>query len=227
MRKLKVLQIIPSLEVGGAEKVVLDYLLNQDKGNIEMKAISLYKCQDTIYTILAKSRNLDIIYLNKKPGIDLSIIYKIYKIVKNYQPDIVHTHLYSLKYAIFSELLLKIKKRFHTIHSKPEKDASGLNKMFNAICFKYFGVIPIALHEGTKKDTNKYYCVNNCIIVPNGIDDSLFDNIDESKEFIVQSLDIPNESFIIGHVGSFTSVKNHNLRMNIVSEIAKYKKNAY
>ena len=59
----------------------------------------------------------NIVYLNKKNGIDISTIYKLIKIFKEYKPDVVHSHLYAGKYAHIAASLCKIPGKIYTIHN--------------------------------------------------------------------------------------------------------------
>lgn len=223
MKKLKVLQIIPSFETGGAEKVVLDYLLNQHKANIIMKAVSLYNLQDTMYGEIAKANGIEIIYLNKKRGVDLRIIYELYKVIKDYQPDVVHSHLYSLKYSFIPTIFLRVKGKFHTIHSRPEKDSSGISKMINKFIFKYSNYKPIVLHENMKMAADSYYGINTSIVLENGIDFAPFEKNTETQYELRRRLGLPVDAWIIGHVGSFKPVKNHKFIIKVFEKTLKEK----
>lgn len=221
MKRLKVLQVIPSFGVGGAEKVVLDYLYFQNKDKIEIKAVSLYSSQETIYNKFAKDNNLEIIYLNKKKGIDIKLIFQLLKIIKNYRPDVIHTHQYSLKYALLPAIIFKIKRKFHTIHSKPEWDSKGLNMLINKIGFKFFSIKPIALHSNMKKEVKEYYGIKECLVLPNGVNEKLYSE-SRSTEF-KKSLNIPDNEYLIGHIGSFNTVKNHDFIIDVFSNLLKRK----
>ncbi len=83
MKKIKVLQIIPSFNVGGAEGLVLTYLRNYDKECMDMKAISLYPSGNTIYNKIIEDEELPVIYLNKKGPFDLFFIKRLSEEIKN------------------------------------------------------------------------------------------------------------------------------------------------
>lgn len=227
MKKIKVVQIIPSFGVGGAEKVVLDYLTYFNRGNIEMIAISMYENENTIYDKFIESNGIDVVYLNKKSGLDLSISIKIKKIVDEFKPDIIHSHLHSMKYVILSGIRNRNIKLFHTIHSDPKKDAGKIDKIFNKFAFKFLNCTPIALSENLAFDINKFYGVNNSFIIYNGVDIEKFKKIRLSKEEIRKILNIPENSFIIGHIGRFTYTKNHEFIINLFSRFSKINKEAY
>src|SRR5690606_1098729 len=105
---MKILQIINSLGTGGAEKLLLDTIpLYIDKG-IQMDILLLWD-NDLPFTktfqelscckihILKKSSNYKHIY-------DISSIFRLRKIIKNY--DLVHVHLFPAQYyTVFANIL--------------------------------------------------------------------------------------------------------------------------
>lgn len=227
MKKIKVLQIVPSFGVGGAEKLVLDYLTYFDREKVEIMAISMYGNQNTIYDDFIKENKLNVIYLNKKPGLDLSMVMKIKKVVKDFKPNIIHTHMYSMKYMPLSIAKNKEIKLFHTIHNEPEKDAIGVDKFINKIAFKYFSCSPIALTEELVNKVNSYYDVSSAVVLNNGINLDKFKYIKVSNEDIRDKLTLPRNSFVIGHVGRFSKQKNHEFIIDIFKEFSDLNKDAY
>ncbi|MTH54509.1 glycosyltransferase [Bacillus mangrovi] len=223
MKKIKVLQIIPSFGVGGAEKLVLDYLYFFDNETVEIKAISMFENQNTINDEFIREKGLDVVYLDKKPGLDLSMFIKINKIIKEFEPDVIHSHMNTMKYLIFSKGKVKL---FHTIHNEPEKDAYGMDKLANKFSFKYLKCTPITLSEELAEKANEYYGINNAIVVNNGIDFKKFISLKHSKEDLRKKLGLPTDSFIIGHVGRFMDQKNHDFLINIFAEVVKVKENS-
>jgi len=227
MKKIKILQIIPSFGIGGAEKLVLDYLTYLDKEALDVRAISLYKDENTHYNIAIKDQNLLVYYLDKKPGLDFTMIRKIKKIIDEFNPDVIHSHLYCMKYLIPSLLNKKNVKMFHTIHNEPQKDARGANKLANKLAFKICGVTPIALTDDLREEVNKYYRLNNAITVHNGICLDNFKKVRIDTYNAKKRLEIPPESFVVGHVGRFFKQKNHTLILDIFADVLKKRDDSY
>ena len=227
MKKLRVLQIIPSFGVGGAEKLVIDYLRNYDKEEMEMVAVSLYAPLGSIYDSIIKENNLKVIYLDKKPGLDLSIVRKLNKIINDYNPDIVHSHLHTLKYYFFSIINKNKIKSFHTIHSQPMKDANSLDRLFNMFAFKYLGAIPIALTDNLANETNRFYKINKTKVLNNGIDLSQFVRNNQIRKELRRNLNINEDTFVLGHVGRFNVEKNHIYLIEIFRRLVQYKENTH
>lgn len=226
MEKIKVLHIVPSFGIGGAEKLVLDYLSYSDKEKVDIRAISMYRSSDTHYDKAIKRNSLKVYYLDKKLGLDLSIILKIKKIINEFQPDVIHSHLYCMKYLLPSIINIKNTRIFHTIHNEPQKDAVGFDKYVNKVAFKSLKVIPISLTDDLRKKTNQYYNITTSFSLNNGIYLDRFKNVGlDNKEAKIR-LGINEDFFVIGHVGRFFNQKNHTFIIDIFVEILKKRKDS-
>lgn len=70
MSRISVLQIVPSLAVGGAERMAAQLMHALDPSRIEVAALSLYARQGTQLEEFLASRDLPVQYLQKTPGLD-------------------------------------------------------------------------------------------------------------------------------------------------------------
>ena len=143
---MKVLQIIPTFGVAGAEKVVLNYLKYNQSDTMHIKAISLYPSQNSMYDQEIAAKGLDVTYLHKGHGFDISVVKELKNAIKQYNPDVIHTHLYALKYLLLTGEM-KNRKIFHTIHNQPDKDVGKLDELINRYCFRKSKVIPVTLQD--------------------------------------------------------------------------------
>ena len=198
---MKVLQIVPSFFVGGAEIMCENLIYSlRDKG-VQVIAVSLYDLHTPITQRLEKN-GIDVRYLQKKRGLDLAIFKKLFFLFKAEKPDVVHAHLNASKYVMPTAKRCKIKSRIYTVHSIAEKDEVWFSRKINKLLFKFFGVIPVALSPIVKESVLKEYKLGNesVPIVYNGID--------LSKCLPKQNYSIKNQLKIL-HIGRFVEVKNH------------------
>lgn len=227
MKKIKVLHVIPNFGVGGAEKLVIDYLLNFNPKTTEVMAVSLYPSSNSIYDMTIKENGLNTIYLDKKPGLDISVIKKLSEIIQSFKPDIVHSHLYTVKYILPTSFGANF-KWFHTIHNEPNKDAIGLDKIANKLAFKSGNCNPIALSKDLSINVRKYYGLKReVLVINNGVDVDKFSENKVDKLQLLKELNIPEDAFIIGHIGRFFEQKNHTFLIDIFNYILKRNDKAY
>ena len=101
---MKLLQVIPYFCFGGAETMCenLTYAL-QDLGH-DVVVVSLFD-ERTEISDRMEAAGVRIRYLSKKPGLDVSVVPKLMKIFREERPDVVHTHLNVILYAVMAARL--------------------------------------------------------------------------------------------------------------------------
>lgn len=238
-----VIQFISSLSDGGAETLVKDYALFFDKRkdlnirNIIVVVNNFTKSAN--YKRLANT-NVEIIAIYNKYSILNSILrecfgkfyipYKLGKILKKYNPDCIHVHLALLKYLLPLHRKMQSLKLFYTCHTLPKLLFSNKNKEEGKAAdflIKRNNLKMIVLHEDMANEVNHRFAINNATIIKNGIDISRFRNVKEKKMAIRDSLGIPKNAFVVGHVGRFSEPKNHRFLIKIFGKLLKYRDDAY
>lgn len=199
MNDMKIIQVIPLLDLAGAETMCENLTNSLLKLGHEVTVVSLYNYHSAI-TERMQRNGINIIYLNKKNGIDVSIIFKLIKIFKEYNPDVVHSHLYAGKYAHIAASICRIPCKIYTIHNIAEKEAGRLNRLFNRFLFKKCNVIPVSLSEEIRKSVMKEYNMESATtpVVFNGVP---MDKCHKKKDYAGNNK--------ILHVGRFATAKNH------------------
>lgn len=192
---------MPEFGLAGAETMCENLTYELVKMGHEVIVISLYDFH-SIITKRLESKRVKVLYLNKKPGLDFSMIRKLFFIFKNEKPDVIHTHRYVMQYAIPAAVLAKVKRRVHTIHNVAKKENTKIARKFNFLFYKFAHVIPVALSEEVQKTVIDEYRIQR-EKVP-----IVFNGIDLSKCQIKQDYDIQNY-FKILHIGRFSEQKNH------------------
>ncbi len=198
---MKIIQIIPDFGFGGAEIMCETLTYELIKQNHEVVVLSMYGNHSEIAQRM-ENMGVDIRYLGKKSGFDFSMFLKMLKIFKTEKPDVIHTHLYSGKYAFPAAVIAGVKRKVHTIHSIASKELRKKDRAINKFFYKYFGVIPVSLSEEVCLTVVEEYGLPNekTPVVLNG--GSLSKCI-EKTDYSVKG------KFKILHVGSFKEAKNH------------------
>ena len=164
----KVLMVIPSLLQGGGQKFVLDLTKALDKQQFTVKILIYYDAiADLFKEEISNLDEVEIIKLNKKVGVDITFFKKVKKVVKEYDPDIIHTHLDTLLYLFpaFKKRQIKL----HTVHTMARKEASGLQRLVRKIAFKLLKVKPIGISDIVAKSIEDCYKMKNVPVVYNGV----------------------------------------------------------
>ena len=121
---MKILQVIPYFCFGGAETMCENLTYALAKLGHQVCVVSLYD-QHTPISGRMEEAGIRILYLDKKLGLDISMVPKLVRIMKAEKPDVVHTHLDVIKYAVAAAKLAGVKKCIHTVHNVADKEAEG------------------------------------------------------------------------------------------------------
>jgi len=100
---IRVLQIIDSLQVGGAERVAVNYA-NGLTDFIDESHLCVTREEGPL--LKSVDSNVDYIYLNKKSTLDIKAIFKLKEYVSKNRIDILHAHSSSFFIAILVKMLL-------------------------------------------------------------------------------------------------------------------------
>ena len=210
---LKVIQVIPSFVLGGAETMCENLLYALNDNGVESFAVSLYDYRSSITERLEKA-GIKIIYLSKRKGLDLRVVSQLTRIFKKEKPDIIHTHLYTSQYAIPAAILAKVKGLIHTVHSAEYRECGLMFRWFSKYLYRYFNVVPVTLSELIRETIVEQYQLKKENIPV------IFNAIDLSKCRTKASYEILN-SFKIIHIGRFNEVKNHRMLIKVFASFCK------
>ena len=235
MRKIKILRIIARLNIGGPaiHTVLLTQGLDKSKFDSLLVCGSVEENEgDMLYYAL--ERNVKPIFVSKLRRElnfidDIAVFFKIYKIIKQTQPDILHTHtaksgaIGRLAGIIFN--LLHPKKKIKLVHTFHGTYFAGY---FNRLKTKVFLYIEHFLAIFTDR----------IITLSNNLKQELiFWNIAKAEKITVIPLGFELENFLeikpadnnsvsnIGIIGRLTFIKNHYLFLDAAQKFIKYSPN--
>lgn len=158
MIRKKIIEIIPQLNSGGAERFVVD-LSNELVKYHDVTLIILFPIKTHGFYIKELNPSIKVISLNKRVGIDLSLPFRLAKILLNEKAVIAHTHLNSIYYALPSIIGAGKKLRFfHTIHNDALKEAPGKKgALIKRFLFKDKFCQPITISKSSHYSFQKLY----------------------------------------------------------------------
>lgn len=210
---MTIIQFMPQFGLAGAETMCENLTYELVGMGHKVIVVSLYDYHSPI-TDRIKQHDIPIIFLGKKIGLDISIIKRIRAVLKQYRPDIIHTHLYTLKYVALASVGLKVKGIVHTVHNIAQKENTLINRMINYVLFKKGKVVPVALSQLVRTTIEKVYHLpqTKIPIIYNGVP------LPEEKNKRDYSL---ADSVKIINIGRYTDVKNQESLINAVAELHK------
>ena len=211
---MKILQVIPYFCFGGAETMCENITYALTAMGQDVTVVSLYNQCTPIAQRMEKA-GVRILYLDKKLGLDLSMVPKLIKIMKQEKPDVVHTHLDVIKYAVAAAKVCGIKHCVHTVHNVAHEEAEGrLQKIVNTIYFKLGWSVPVALSPEVLNTIVSFYGLK-AEKVP-----MIYNGVDLGKCCPKEFYDLGKPARLL-HIGRFTEQKNHKGLLEAFAQISK------
>lgn len=232
MRKIKVLHITQAVIGGTLEYIKLFFTnIDKEKFDVELVCPAYGPMKDEIEALGFKVHVVDM-------GRDINPIkdFKTYRelkaLIRQVNPDIVHLH--SSKAGVLGRLAA-YKNGIPNIYnphgwsfsmnvSKNKKKAYALIERF---CSKYCNYI-INISDDEQKLAIKYNISSEekMKVIYNGIDIGKY-NVTYDRKKVLNELNIPEDSFVIGMVGRITKQKSPETFINIASKLKDKIENSY
>ena len=243
----KVIQLISSMNTGGAETLVKDYALLMDKEQVNMIVVVLSGRYHSNNEKLLEENGIRVIFLeellygdrkdlNPVQMLIRKISRYVYfrKIVLEEKPDVIHVHLYMGGYLKTIPLNKMNIKLFYTVHnilpnyfdkrfSFKRKSREYREARHH---LKKDGMTLIALHESMNVELKEFFNTDNVITINNGVVLDRFKRELYNREVIREQIGFNKDDFVIGHVGRYHTQKNHELIIDIFENTLRIKPNA-
>ncbi|MBN1778957.1 MAG: glycosyltransferase family 4 protein [Candidatus Buchananbacteria bacterium] len=222
----KILYLVTQSELGGAQKYIIDLATNLAAENkILVGAGGASEMFDELQQAKIETIKIKNLVREINPIKDFLAYFEIKKIIKNFQPDVVH--LNSTKIGIIGSIAAKklgVKKIIYTVHGF----------VFNEPLPNWKKNLYIYLEKLTSKFKDKLICVseydyqagikidipeNKMTVIHNGINQLPF----ESKERLRAKLNLPTSKIIIGTIARDYPTKG----LRYLVEAAKIIKNDF
>jgi glycosyltransferase involved in cell wall biosynthesis len=176
MKKIRVLQLITGLPIGGAEKVLLDLCTHLDSTKIDIFVLGLNDEDHLKDDFETKGIFTKILYMQRTLKSFMATYHTLGQFIQEHNINIIHAHMF---HPLVFAYLLKIKKHdlkiVFTSHS--ENIGGKLRELFTYL-FKNFRDTDIVF---SKEMIDKVYYKKNTVVIPNGIDTSFFKTVPERK----------------------------------------------
>lgn len=233
MKKIKIIHIVHSFEVGGIETLILNLCNMMNKEKYEFHLLTLTNDKLRMLQELPKEvfvHSLPVTHKKIKTLSGLFIaFFQLVEILRTIHPDIIHTHLTSLP-LLFISIAIKYanitSKHVRTLHTaglfyEHQNGLSNKLKLFaeklamELLKTRLIGISTI-VHKNNLFHFEKI--AKEIVMIPNGIDLNKFDPNrypNASKEMF----ECPNEKLLVSYVARLDEGKNHDFLIDIWNEV--------
>ncbi|MDC0609956.1 glycosyltransferase [Vibrio sp.] len=215
-KKITVCHLVYGFNVGGLERIIVNCINNTNSNEYRHIIISLTNVGDFLGQI---SYPVDYFELNKKNGNDPSLYIKLYKLLRNLKPDVLHSYnLGTLEYH-WVAMLARVPLRIHAEHGRDSYDPDGAVSKYRWLR----KITSVALHKvvAVSDDLNHWLLdevklsKKKVILIPNGID---------THFYAPQNYEHSN-ILTFGHVARLHAIKDQLFFLKAYSEACKVNKN--
>ncbi len=206
---IKVLNIITDTNIGGAGRLLVNYLHNFDRQRFDVRVV-LPKNSALKPLILAENREVMEISGGADKSRDIGAVGEIKKIIREWKPDIVHTHSsFSGKLAAY---LAHTPCRFYTRHCafpQPKKLTSFPGKQLNGLINNTLATDIVAVAKAAMDNlTETGIDPDKITVIINGVEEMPKISEDEKKA-LIKSLGIAEGDFVAGISARLEDYKGH------------------
>ncbi len=235
-KKIKVMQFVGGFNVGGAEAIVKQYCLLFNPQIIDLIVLCIHNFH-SIYDEELKRHGIKVIYVDdfidrklispycvKRVFHRILRVFIIKKVINQWKPDIIHTHLEVNSYIRHASINYN-PVLVHTAHSDPEflwnqSRAGKRDRRALEWLARHYRIYMIALHDNMRIRINNMFHIDDTVVFNNGIDIQRF--LDAGKKHILRKkYGVKEDVFVVGNVASLSPVKNHSFLMDVFNHILK------
>lgn len=206
---MKILHVITSLELGGAERLLTEVVpFQKQKGNLVK--VMILSDKNAVFKDNLEKAGIEVVVCKKNSIKSLSNVFDILREIKKEDYDIVHSHLVHAQYwTRLARLFDRNKRRKYitTEHSTSNRRRKHeLLRMLDRFVFDGYDKI-VSISEATQESLKKWLKRNDSHfeIIYNGIDIEKFQN---SVGYTKETLGFKEEDVLLMMVSRFHKSKN-------------------
>ncbi len=239
-RPIRIMNLIARLNVGGPAVAVTHLTERMGAPDYESFLVcGTIEPGEGDMTYYAKERGIEPIIIPElgrslNPVRDIRTLWKVYQLIKEMKPDVVHTH--AAKAGFVGRLaawLASVPVIVHTFHGHVFRGYFSPSKtqffiLLERLTARMSDTI-ITLSDGLRRELAEEYHITRkgrITVLPLGLDLGAFTKMPRKSGMFRKENNIPADAPLIGIVGRITPIKNHPLFLRAAAEIQKQLPNA-
>lgn len=207
-RALRVLQVLPTLGVGGAERMVARLVHHLVASGHHVGVVSLYDRVPRSVEADLRAEGVELHFLGKRPGPDLRMVPRLARVIGAFRPDVLHSHSsHVLRYAL-PALAFRRCRVLHTLHNLAEFEADRPGRLLQRGAFR-LGVVAVAIGDAVADSMRRAYGLAPHRTIPNGIPLVDYATPAAARGELREALGLPADVPVLLSVGRFKAQKDH------------------
>lgn len=213
MRRRRIVHIVYSFSVGGLENVIVQLINRLPADRFEHVLLSLTDISE--FKDRIAQPGVRFIELHKSPGHAVPLYPKIYKLLRELKPDIVHTCNLAALELVPLAWLARVPLRVHAEHGWDKHDPDGSNPRYQSLrkLYKPF----VSHYVAVSQDLYEYLArairvpASKLSLIANGVDTVQFHPPTGARQAVSGCPFDPAYHLLVGTVGRLQTVKNQPL----------------
>lgn len=204
-KKIKIIQVTRSLNVGGLEKLVATLARNLNREVFDVSVVCLLRKGFFSGELESEGIRVHLVAESEPDARSRLLFLKLARFLKCERPDIVHTHnTHAMIDGTLASVLARVPVRVHTDHARQFPDRVSYMITENLLS-RYVDRV-VAVSERSKQDLVQFEKIAAKVIsvVPNGAD---IDAGSWNRDQVRQELGLRGHEFLIGTVSRLTEQK--------------------
>lgn len=184
-KKIKILYVITSLGIGGAERLLVSYLKLLDHKKYEFNVVALWEKPDDLKKEIEEYCKVTVLKI--KSRFSPSVVFHLAKLIRQTKPDIIHSHLFQARfYTGFAHLIsnygILITHKHNNVNPK-KHNVFILLEMISIFLSKQV----IAISNSVKSSLCKFELISSkkIFVLHNAIDYEKFFKIAASNKILI------------------------------------------
>ena len=200
---MKILQIVPTLDTGGAEHFVAELSNELCRQGHHVEILTLYDVTEDNPLHQFLDSRIKTYSLKKKKGFEPRLFYSVWQFIHRRKFDVVHGHVGAIKYLTAAAFLCRGVKFVATIHSEARREAgASADKWSRKLMFGCKVCEPVTISNESEKSFEEFYG-RKAEMIFNGVSEYV-----QKKEIRLKDRDTQT---VFLHPASCQPVKNQQL----------------
>lgn len=183
----------------------------------DIGAVGLYPVSNSPTERRLADARIPVWHLNKSPGFDYRMFGALGRVFRDFQPDVVHTHLAAQRY-VFPVLLSRKTVVVHTMHNLAEYETDTFGRMLHWFAFRR-NVLPVAISREVSASVKRTFGVESSATIPNCIPVEDYDHGSDVGIRWRAEVGIPPGAVVFTCVGRLEPQKNPFLLLEAFAQI--------
>ncbi len=166
---VRVLEVLATLKRAGAEQVAAALACRLDRSRFETAVVALFDAFPQGLEPALESCGVRVWHLGKRPGLDLRMYARLARVVREFRPDVMHTHSYVMRYALPAARSTAL---VHTVHNVAAREVDAAGRWVHRLAWR-LGATPVAVSAEVARSFAQVYGFEPKMI-PNGVDTAAF-----------------------------------------------------